>query len=118
MFALRSLLYRPVAAPFRAFSTSAPATATFNQVIRGARKPQPARKPVSPAMSTTGNPCMKGVCLKVTVMNPKKPNSADRKVARVRLSNDKVVTAYIPGEGRFLLDFPIIYGKRYRNGQF
>ncbi|KAI5842966.1 hypothetical protein DFP73DRAFT_632475 [Morchella snyderi] len=99
MFTLRSLLYRPVVAPLRAFSTSSPAAATFNQVIRGARKPQPARKPVSPAMSTTGNPCMKGVCLKVTIMNPKKPNSADRKVARVRLSNDKVVTAYIPGEG-------------------
>jgi len=42
---------------------------------------------------------MKGVCLKVFVMAPKKPNSAERKVARVRLSSDKVVTAYIPGEG-------------------
>lgn len=38
-------------------------------------------------------------------MNPKKPNSADRKIARVRLSNDKVVTAYIPGEGRFFCVF-------------
>lgn len=45
---------------------------------------------------------MKAVCLKVTIMNPKKPNSADRKVARVRLSNDKVVTAYIPGEGVYV----------------
>lgn len=85
----------------RHFTTTAAAPATFNQVIRGARRAQPARKPVSPAMSTSSKPCMKAVCLKVTIMNPKKPNSADRKVARVRLSNDKVVTAYIPGEGAF-----------------
>lgn len=50
-------------------------------------------------MSETHNPCMKGVCLKVFVMAPKKPNSAERKVARVKLSSDRVVTAYIPGEG-------------------
>lgn len=86
----------------RGFATSAAPRATFNQVIRGARHAQPARKPVSPAMSTSGKPCMKAVCLKVTIMNPKKPNSADRKVARVRLSNDKVVTAYIPGEGVYV----------------
>lgn len=87
----------------RGFSTSAAPLATFNQVARGARHAQPARKPVSPAMSTSGKPCMKAVCLKVTIMSPKKPNSADRKIARVRLSNDKVVTAYIPGEGAELL---------------
>jgi small subunit ribosomal protein S12 len=39
------------------------------------------------------------VCLRVTVMKPKKPNSAERKIARVKLSSDRVVTAYIPGEG-------------------
>lgn len=103
--ALRPLLgaFRPAGIPVRTFTTSPTLLATFNQVMRGARKPQPARKPVSPAMSTTGKPCMKGVCLKVTIMNPKKPNSADRKVARVRLSNDKVITAYIPGEGKALV---------------
>lgn len=42
---------------------------------------------------------MKGVCLKVSVMHPKKPNSAERKIARVKLSSDKLITAYIPGEG-------------------
>jgi len=42
---------------------------------------------------------MKGVCIRVTVMKPKKPNSAERKIARVKLSSDQVVTAYIPGEG-------------------
>ncbi|KAF8539724.1 hypothetical protein BDD12DRAFT_645390, partial [Trichophaea hybrida] len=73
--------------------------ATFNQVIRGCRKNQRARKPVSPALSQGKRPCMKGVCLRVTVMKPKKPNSAERKIARVRLSSDRVVTAYIPGEG-------------------
>ncbi|KAI5795596.1 hypothetical protein EDC01DRAFT_652860 [Geopyxis carbonaria] len=73
--------------------------ATFNQVKRGCRKAQRARKPVSPALSQGKRPCMKGVCLKVTVMKPKKPNSAERKIARVKLSNDRLVTAYIPGEG-------------------
>jgi small subunit ribosomal protein S12 len=43
---------------------------------------------------------MKGVCLKVGTTKPKKPNSGERKIARVRLSSGKVVTAYIPGEGR------------------
>ena len=49
---------------------------------------------------------MKGVCLKVTVMKPKKPNSAERKIARVKLSSDKVITAYIPGEGALRLSRP------------
>ena len=42
---------------------------------------------------------MKGVCLRVTITKPKKPNSGERKIARVRLSNGNEVTAYIPGEG-------------------
>jgi ribosomal protein S12 len=46
---------------------------------------------------------MKGVCLKVSVMHPKKPNSAERKIARVKLSSDKLITAYIPGEGMDLV---------------
>lgn len=45
---------------------------------------------------------MKGVCVRVGITKPKKPNSGERKVARVRLSNGRVVTAYIPGEGTFL----------------
>ena len=44
---------------------------------------------------------MKGVCLRVGTVKPKKPNSGERKVARVRLSNGKEVTAYIPGEGEY-----------------
>ncbi|KAL7269713.1 hypothetical protein RUND412_007610 [Rhizina undulata] len=73
--------------------------ATYNQVARGCRKPQKARKAVSPALANSARPCMKGVCLKVGIMKPKKPNSAERKIARVKLSSDKVITAYIPGEG-------------------
>ena len=73
--------------------------ATFGQVIRGCRKKQRARKPVSPALSEGKRPCMKGVCLRVTITKPKKPNSAERKIARVKLSSDRVITAYIPGEG-------------------
>jgi hypothetical protein len=46
---------------------------------------------------------MKGVCLRVGTTKPKKPNSGERKVARVRLSSGRVITAYIPGEGMFCL---------------
>jgi len=48
---------------------------------------------------------MKAVCLKVTIMKPKKPNSAERKVAKVRLSSGRSVTCYIPGEGEFGFSF-------------
>ncbi|TGZ85364.1 ribosomal protein S12 [Ascodesmis nigricans] len=79
--------------------TSQKRLATFNQVRRGCRKPQKARKPVSPALSEGHRPQMKGVCVKVSVMKPKKPNSAERKIARVKLSSGRFVTGYIPGEG-------------------
>ena len=82
----------------RRFSLSSHALATLNQVRRGCRVAQKARKKVSPALRD--RPEMKGVCLKVFTTKPKKPNSAARKVARVRLSSGKIVTCYIPGEGR------------------
>ena len=69
---------------------------TINQLVKKARVVQ-TRKPKHPAM--TGCPQKRGVCLQVKIMTPKKPNSALRKVARVRLSNGIEVTAYIPGEG-------------------
>lgn len=50
-------------------------------------------------------PQLKGVCLKVSTMNPKKPNSAERKIARVRLSSGRSITAYIPGEGMCFFGF-------------
>lgn len=65
--------------------------------MRGCRVAQRARKATSPAL--VDRPEMKGVCLKVGITKPKKPNSGERKIARVRLSSGKVVTAYIPGEG-------------------
>lgn len=57
------------------------------------------------------NPLKRGVCLSVKTMTPKKPNSALRKVARVRLSNQQVVTAYIPGEGHNLQEHSVVLVK-------
>lgn len=81
----------------RQFSSTPLAQATYNQVRRGCRKPQKARRRRSPALHN--RPEMKGVCLKTGITKPKKPNSGERKTARVRLSSGRVVTAYIPGEG-------------------
>lgn len=81
----------------RHFSSTSPVNATLMQVLRGCRKPQPSRKKTSPQLAF--RPEMKGVCVRVGTVKPKKPNSGERKVARVRLSNGKEVTAYIPGEG-------------------
>ncbi|KKR99376.1 MAG: 30S ribosomal protein S12 [Candidatus Magasanikbacteria bacterium GW2011_GWC2_41_17] len=55
-----------------------------------------------------GRPFLRGVCVKVTTMTPKKPNSALRKIARVRLSNGMEVTAYIPGVGHNLQEHSIV----------
>ncbi|RMD77305.1 30S ribosomal protein S12 [Candidatus Dojkabacteria bacterium] len=57
------------------------------------------------------NPFKRGVCIKVGEMTPKKPNSAKRKIARVRLSNKQVVTAYIPGEGHNLQEHSVVLVK-------
>ncbi|KAL9031187.1 MAG: hypothetical protein Q9196_000780 [Gyalolechia fulgens] len=81
----------------KSFSTTPHRLTTLNQVLRKARVPQRARHPVSPAL--VNRPHMKAVCLKVTTMKPKKPNSAERKVAKVRLSSGRSVTCYIQGEG-------------------
>ncbi len=72
---------------------------TLNQVRTQGRHPKKARHAVSPALASQKRPEMKGVCLKVGVTKPKKPNSGQRKTAKVRLSNGKVISAYIPGEG-------------------
>lgn len=89
------------AVPKRQFSSSPIIRATYNQVRRGIRTGQQARRGKSPALK--GTPGLKGVCLKTGVTKPKKPNSGERKVARVRLSSGKVITAYIPGEGKIYL---------------
>jgi small subunit ribosomal protein S12 len=78
---------------------------TINQLIRSPRKVQKT-KSKSPVLES--NPFKKGVCLAVRTMTPKKPNSALRKIARVRLSNGKEVTVYIPGEGHNLQEHSIV----------
>ncbi|KAL1955531.1 hypothetical protein VTO42DRAFT_8485 [Malbranchea cinnamomea] len=91
---------------FKSFSSTLQPHATYNQVRRGCRVPQPARKPRSPAL--VNRPEMKGVCLKTGITKPKKPNSGERKIARIRLSSGKVVTAYIPGEGHNLQQHSVV----------
>ena len=78
---------------------------TINQLIKNRRKP-PRKFSKSPVL--TKCPQKRGVCLQVKTMTPKKPNSALRKVARVRLSNGIEVTAYIPGEGHNLQEHSIV----------
>jgi small subunit ribosomal protein S12 len=78
---------------------------TINQLVRKGRI-KVKRKTKSPALE--GSPQKRGVCLRVYTTTPKKPNSALRKVARVKLSNGKVVTAYIPGEGHALQEHSIV----------
>jgi small subunit ribosomal protein S12 len=78
---------------------------TINQLIRKGRRTFK-RKPKAPVLA--GNPQKRGMCLRVMTQTPKKPNSALRKVARVRLSNGKEVTAYIPGEGHNLQEHSIV----------
>jgi small subunit ribosomal protein S12 len=78
---------------------------TINQLIRKNRKP-PRRVSKSPVLDAC--PQKRGVCLQVKTMTPKKPNSALRKITRVRLSNGKEVTVYIPGEGHSLQEHSIV----------
>lgn len=93
---------------------------TVSQLMRKPRKSKP-KKSKSPAMQNRynvlkrrykaqpkGSPYKRGVCLKVTTKTPKKPNSALRKVARVRLSNTEEVWAYIPGEGHNLQEHSVV----------
>jgi len=76
--------------------------------MQGCRKPQRARHAVSPALSNIKAPALKGVCVKVGIVRPKKPNSGERKTARVRLSTGKVITAYIPGEGHNIQQHSVV----------
>jgi small subunit ribosomal protein S12 len=93
---------------------------TVNQLVRKGRRPSKA-KSKSPALHwvqntlqkrvnwvTGGSPQRRGVCVQVRTMTPKKPNSALRKIARVRLTNGIEVTAYIPGEGHNLQEHSVV----------
>jgi small subunit ribosomal protein S12 len=78
---------------------------TINQLVRVGRK-KPKKKSSAPALK--GSPQKRGVCTRVWTITPKKPNSALRKVARVRLTNGIEVTAYIPGIGHNLQEHSIV----------
>ena len=93
---------------------------TINQLVRKGRKPVRA-KSKAPALhwrqntlknrvvwAAVGSPQRRGVCVQVRTMTPKKPNSALRKIARVRLTNGTEVTAYIPGEGHNLQEHSVV----------
>lgn len=93
---------------------------TINQLVRKGRKPKQ-HKSKSPALqyrynslkqrrylASRGAPQKRGVCTQVRTMTPKKPNSALRKIARVRLTNQIEVTAYIPGEGHTLQEHSVV----------
>ena len=91
---------------------------TINQLVRKNRKPKP-KKSKSPTLLRGFNslknkptfypsPFKRGVCVKVSTTTPKKPNSALRKIARVRLTNGQEVTAYIPGEGHNLQEHSVV----------
>lgn len=102
---------------------------TINQLVRKSRRSKK-KKSKAPALQYTfnslknraipldgGAPQKRGVCIKVTTMTPKKPNSALRKIARVRLTNGKEVNAYIMGEGHNLQEHSVvtIYGGRVKD---
>ncbi|WP_456399221.1 30S ribosomal protein S12 [Mesoaciditoga sp.] len=78
---------------------------TINQLIRKGRS-RSKSKTKSPALG--GNPQKRGVCVRVTTQTPKKPNSALRKIARVRLTNGIEVTTYIPGIGHNLQEHSVV----------
>ena len=92
---------------------------TVNQLVRKGRK-RPSRKTKTPALRYSynalknrmvwgkGSPQKRGVCILVKTATPKKPNSALRKIARVRLTNGMEVTAYIPGEGHELQEHSVV----------
>ena len=78
---------------------------TINQLIRHGRQ-RAKNRTKSPALSTC--PQRRGVCVRVSTMTPKKPNSALRKIARVKLTTGKEITAYIPGEGHNLQEHSVV----------
>ncbi|MEW6582665.1 MAG: 30S ribosomal protein S12 [Actinomycetota bacterium] len=78
---------------------------TINQMVRKGRAPKTS-KTKTPALK--GSPQKRGVCTRVYTTTPKKPNSALRKVARVRLTNGMEVTSYIPGEGHNLQEHSVV----------
>ncbi|KAF7797415.1 hypothetical protein EIP86_008610 [Pleurotus ostreatoroseus] len=89
----------------RLFHTTPPAQVTLNQAVRRNHQ-RKKKRPRSPLLG--GNTHKKGVVATVFIAKPKKPNSAKRKVARVKLTNGKTVQAYVPGEGHTLQDHAVV----------
>lgn len=122
--------------PIRSFSSTPSQQATLNQVLKvrclpsssfsahhvpcsshlsktnirnqGCRTKRRARHAISPALAEGHDPQRKGVCVKVGITKPKKPNSGERKTARVRLTTGKTITAYIPGEGHNIQQHSVV----------
>jgi small subunit ribosomal protein S12 len=98
--------------------------ATINQLVRKGRKKKSKRakhiamtydkNTLKNKVTKRSNPFKRGVCVQVKTMTPKKPNSALRKVARVRMSNGQLVWAYIPGEGHNLQEHSVVLLKAGR----
>lgn len=99
---LKPRLSSPILTAMRSFSHTSPSSATLNQIRRRGnfktlKKREKAK--VSDSPNLEGGPQRRGVVIKVATMKPKKPNSSNRKICRVRLTTGKVITAFIPGEG-------------------
>ncbi|RDB17909.1 30S ribosomal protein S12 [Hypsizygus marmoreus] len=90
---------------FRSFHPTPSSLATLNQAMRR-KKPQKVEKSKSPLLGMS--PQKKGVCAQIFIAKPKKPNSAKRKVARVKLSTGKTLMAYIQGEGHNLQEHSVV----------
>ena len=97
--------FNALAHPGRAHGEEKNSMPTINQLVRKGRVPQKAKSKV-PAMEQ--NPQKRGVCTRVYTTTPKKPNSALRKVAKVRLTNQREVISYIPGEGHNLQEHSVV----------
>lgn len=79
---------------------------TFNQLKNSTRKEK--KKRLYNLLALEGCPQKKGICVRIRTTKPKKPNSAIRKIVRVKLSNDKYITAYIPGQGHNLQKYSTV----------
>lgn len=90
----------------RAFHPTPAAQRTINQSMRSKRKPKKSKEPRSPLLDNC--PQRKGVVTRLIIAKPKKPNSAKRKVARVKMSNGENLMAYIQGEGHNLQEHSVV----------
>ena len=99
----------PTASLLRAFHSSSKANVTLNQAMRRPKlSPKKERRSRSKSPYLEGCYQRKGVCVEIKTMKPKKPNSAQRKVARVKLTTGKSVLCYIPGEGHNLQEHSVV----------